>query len=117
MTREEFEHKFNAASQARDRDAPDEGIGLIEELLLSGQDRPVVLGTMFSYEKDDAVRPEPVLRESVALSPRSEMASIALFHPLVRLGRLAEAERFLVLEAQDSEEYRRLLTEIAGGSP
>ena len=44
MTPDEFEQRFNAAVQARDRDAPDEAIRLLEEPLPVGLHRPLVLG-------------------------------------------------------------------------
>ena len=120
MTPDEFRKKFDEALQARDRDDVDEGIRMLEELLLVGQHRAAVLGTLGSlllYEKEDAARAEPLLRELIALSPRSERGSLAFFHSLIGIGRVddafAEAGRFLQL--RDSEEYRRLLKDIADG--
>ena len=117
MTPDEFEQRFNAAVQARDRDAPDEAIRLLEELLPVGLHRPLVLGwigLLFLYEKEDPDAAEPLLRETVQVAPRWTTALIAFFHTLVDLGRmdeaLAEAERFLAL--RDSERYRRLLQEM-----
>ncbi len=55
-------------------------------------------------------------REASWLSPRSELASLGLFHGLISLGRVEdaflEAERFLGVEM--SPEYSRLVAELLG---
>lgn len=57
------------------------------------------------------------LRHTVHLAPRSERASIGLFHCEVRLGRVDSAfeEMRRFLKIRDSEEYRRLVDEILQG--
>lgn len=118
----EFERQFNEALLARNEDRADDAVSLLETLLATDIDRATVamtLTTTLLYEKDKKDKPDParaerLLSEAMVLRPRSEIASVALLHALVDLGRrgdaFAEAKRFLVL--RDSEEYSRMLREM-----
>ena len=79
--------------------------------------RPVIvglIGLLLYYEKDDIEKALPYLKESVSLSPKSERASLGLFHALWEKNNIDEAfnEMKRFMKSSDSKEYRRLLAEI-----
>lgn len=77
----------------------------------------LVLGGVQAARADYAAA-EISLSFAVHLRPRSELASLSLFHTLTHLGRLNDAfgemRRFLSLRPE-SHEYARLRGEIGGG--
>lgn len=72
------------------------------------------LGGIYLHSLDDPGSAEWHYRKSSTLSPRSERASLGLFHSLIGQRRVAEAleecRRFL--EGSESAEYRQLLQEV-----
>lgn len=73
------------------------------------------LGGLYLFDLDDPSAAREWYQNAVELSPRSEMASLGLFHSLVGCDELLEAldemRRFLTL--QSSDEYRCLLREMS----
>jgi tetratricopeptide (TPR) repeat protein len=117
MTETEFEAAFDSALGLRETD-PEAAVAALEALLKVNLHRASVVGVLAGtllYEIGDLSRALPYAKDSVALSPRSERASLALFLALIRQGEevaaFEEARRFLSL--RESEEYRRLLQELA----
>ncbi len=83
---------------------------------MSPKRRAAILGTLahihFTMKKfNEALG---FYKEAVELSPKSELASLGLFHTLWNLNRVwdayGEAKRFLSL--RDSEEYFRMIEEM-----
>lgn len=111
------ERLFNRALQLRDIGRYDEAAGLLIEVLNDGTISEVatlgVLGHIY-FLKEDWPEALTCLEKVVTLSPRSELASLNLFHTLIKLERVddafEEAKRFLSIG--DSKEYQRLFKEI-----
>jgi tetratricopeptide (TPR) repeat protein len=110
----------NRALQARHDGKLEEALALCEEALRAApEDRRLSaamhleMAYILRGRMKDAVRAEPHARESARLAPRSELASLNLFHTLVDLDRweeaLGEIVRFVKL--RDSDAYRELLGE------
>lgn len=120
MTTESWEEQFNAAVRLRDDAALDDAIAILESLLESAPRpgaRAAVLGVLGGIYLDDVKdyeKAEVYFRQCIAASPRSELASISLFHTLAKLGRLFEAfdEARRLVSLRPSAEYDLLLKEI-----
>jgi uncharacterized protein HemY len=76
------------------------------------------LGFLYT-ESGDHAKAVQVLRKAVRLSPRSEPASVGLFHSLWRTGRtnaaFNEMRRFI--KSNDSTHYRQLLCDMLADPP
>jgi predicted Zn-dependent protease len=119
MTLEEFEESFNAALKLKDEGEFEQAVALLSSLMGSGFHKATVMRTISGiiyYEMHDADRALPLLRESVALSPNSELSSLGLFHALIHVGRDDEAfdEARRYLKNNRSDEYMRLFREMRG---
>ncbi len=117
MIKEKFEEQFNEALRLQSEGKSDEALDLLRELEKTGIYKPAVLGMigniLYVYKKD-VKQAIDYLRETIKLSPKSEMASLGLFHALFDLHRTDEAfnEMRRFMSISDSEEYRRLLKEL-----
>lgn len=114
---QDFESQFNRALELRDQGAVDEAIEILLALEKTGLHKAAVvgvLGSIFYYWKRDADRALPFLKESVLLSPHSELSSVALFHALLHKDLVDDAfdEMRRYLREHDSEEYRKFLKDI-----
>lgn len=113
----EAERLFNEAIQLRDLGEYDKAItNLIEvqnEGTVSDAATLGVLGHIY-FLKEDWPEALKCFVKLVTLSPRSELASLNLFHTFIHLERVDEAfdEARRFLSVRDSEEYRLLFNEI-----
>lgn len=110
----QFKRLYDDALELRQHQHPRDAVRILKELEGMHVHRPAVigmLGTILLYDLEDVDGALPYLRESVSLSPRSEVSSIALFHAWIRKGEraqaLREAKRFVL--RRPSDEYSRLL--------
>lgn len=113
----EFELDFNKAMDLRES-KPCEALAILKNLENKFPKEAVIKGTIasiyFTYLKqfDEAL---PYAREATLLSPRSELASITLFHTLVNLGleteAFDEARRFIKRNGV-TQEYEFLFNEL-----
>ena len=77
---------------------------------------PAILGMLGAiyHRLEDYARASDYFQQTVSLSPKSELASLGLFHSLWRVGRYDEAvtemERFLSIS--ESEEYSLLVKDM-----
>lgn len=111
------EKLFEEAIALRDSHKPLEAIEKFREILsISSKYEAAIFGLMghIYYQMKDLSNSLDCYQKSTNLSPKSELASIGLFHTLWDLGRewdaLAEAKRFLSL--CDSEEYLLMIEEM-----
>jgi tetratricopeptide (TPR) repeat protein len=118
--RDEWCAVFDRALRLRDAGVFDEGIETLRALnavLDPVDERPLLLQSLLQIahmhrELDNLEAAEMALRRATRLSPKSELASLALFHTLWSLGRnreaLLEMQRYVELKP-NSEGYRELL--------
>jgi len=95
----------------------DEALEILYRLEKTGIHRAAIVGVIGAtlyYMKEDITLAMPYLREAVLLSPRSERASLALFHALFESGEIDAAfdEMRRYLKDNESPEYRRLLADM-----
>ena len=117
MAEESLEDEFRHATSLRDAGRLVDARSVLERL---SQRYPrefgvwLVLGGV-QFELDDFTAAEQSLCIATDLRPASELASLTLFHTLVRLGRVPEAfgemRRFLALRPE-SREYELLREEL-----
>jgi tetratricopeptide (TPR) repeat protein len=96
----------------------------IEHLVTAARDFPKAaklwgyLGFLYGETGQDA-KAVQAFRKAAGVSPRSEAASLGLFHSLWRVGRtdaaFNEMRRFV--KSNDSPQYRRLLRDMLAESP
>ena len=113
----EFESEFNRAMDLREPN-PEEALSIFKDLNKRHPNQAVITGMIaavyFTYLEryDEAL---PYARATVMLSPRSEMASLTLFHTLSHLGfdseALDESRRFTRLNGI-TPEYEFLFSEL-----
>lgn len=119
-TRDELEAAFGDAIRRRDSKDYQGAASLLEKLCAENPAMPAFLGTLgdIYLEQGRVAEAVEAFRRATELSPRSELASISLFHSLVRQGMgslaLQEMRRYLKL-APNSPEYRLLIDEMAEG--
>jgi tetratricopeptide (TPR) repeat protein len=117
MERAEYEKRFNFALDRRDKNDLHGAIRELSQLVHDEHQKPApvygMLGHLYFLLGDF----ENALinnREATRHGPKSELASLGLFHTLWELGRkdeaLSEARRFIAL--RPSAEYELLFTEI-----
>jgi predicted Zn-dependent protease len=117
MTKEEFEEQLGKALDLQSNDRIDESLELLYQLEETGIRQAAVqgmIGSLLYLRKGDAAKAMKYLKKATDVSPRSEMASVSLFHALFDMGKtdgaFDEMRRFTAIT--DSEEYRRILDEI-----
>ena len=117
MDDDTLDREFRRATTLRDLGRFAEASEIMERLVSEFPDRKGPLIGLFTvyFNADDFVNALRVVREAVRVAPRSELASLGLFHSLIRNGlldeALAEMARFLALQP-DSPEYRLLKEEM-----
>ncbi len=110
------EPEFNRALRLRDGGDWLGAATIFERLDAEHPNQAAILGMWSSiyFHLKDWERALPLYLQTVALSPKSELASLGLFHSLWNVGRQKEAftemRRFLSL--RESEEYRQLIEEV-----
>ena len=111
-----IEPEFNRALRLRDEGNLLGAAAIFEQLDAEHPNHAAILG-MWSgiyHHLEDWERALPLYQRTVLLSPKSELASLGLFHSLWSVGKkdeaFAEMKRFL--SHSESEEYRLLLEEI-----
>lgn len=120
MTRDELEIAFEEALRMRDSQDYQGAASLLEALCAENPAMPGLWGTLGDVHQRNGSLGEAVeaFRRATELSPRSELASISLFHALVQLGKgesaLEEMRRYMKL-VPNSPEYRLLIDEMAEG--
>jgi predicted Zn-dependent protease len=111
-----WEDRFNSALLSRDRGEAKEGLEILLELDREYPNEPAIVGMTGSlyWELKEYERARDWYRRAVELSPKSELASIGLFHSLWRTGdRDAALQEMNRLEQlRSSEEYQRLRGEL-----
>src|SRR5215813_12220719 len=114
MAADDFKHQFEDALALRVAGNPQEAVRRLDSLLAGGERAATLAGTIGTILLTDMHAPGravPYLRRTVALSPRSELASLNLCRALIATGQMKaaseEARRYLGLK--ESEEHRRLL--------
>ena len=114
-----IEPEFNRALELRENN-PQEAIRILTELDRRFPDRSVIVGTLGSiyFSLKDWANALPVYEKAVLLSPKSELASLGLFHSLWHHERfedaLEESKRFIRINGLTSE-YSILLDELDDG--
>jgi predicted Zn-dependent protease len=113
----EIEPEFNYALEIRETN-PLEALNILHDLDRRYPDRASINGviatTYFTYLKryDEAL---PFAQKTVTLSPRSELASLTLFHTLANLGHdeeaMSESGRYIKLNGV-SPDYEFLFSEM-----
>lgn len=118
----EFEKLFEEAVKLRESGSLYEAIKKLKAIL-SGNPKydTAVLGIMGNiyWELSELNKALKCYRKAVELNPKSEMASLGLFHTLWKLGKedegFDEMERFLSIS--NSKEYSLLLDELGESLP
>ncbi len=107
---------MNAALKLRGKGRRPEAIALLRphlDVLKRRAPGAGLLATLY-FENDDFKNAAEWYARAAALAPKSEMASLGLFHSLWKIGKhqkaLKEMRRFL--GGSDSREYSRLLHEL-----
>jgi tetratricopeptide (TPR) repeat protein len=108
---------FKEAVKLRDSGKPEAAIDKLSEILNENRkSNAAVLGIMGNiyWNLKDFSNAFECYQKAVKLSPKSELASLGLFHTLWDMGRerdaFEEAKRFLSL--RESEEYLKLIEEM-----
>lgn len=115
--KKEFEQLFEEAIELRDSGNLHKAVNKLTQIL-SGHPKydTAVLGIMGNiyWELNDLSKAIECYEKAVELNPKSEMASLGLFHTLWKMGKendaFTEMERFLSIST--SEEYSLLLDEM-----
>lgn len=111
---------FNAAVAAFHSGNLDQAKALYSEVLLragatESHLRGVVHGQLgyLYWSLDDYDRAAQHYREAVALMPKSELASLGLFHTTLKAGRMLDAlgEALRLLGKRNSDEYRAVFSD------
>jgi tetratricopeptide (TPR) repeat protein len=114
--RERLEPEFNHSLRLRDAGDLEGARTILERLANEFPSYPPILGTLASihFLLDDYERALPLYRETVSLSPTSELALLGLFHSLWSTGRAEEAfnEMKRYLSISPSDKYAELLREL-----
>ncbi|HEV7921444.1 MAG TPA: tetratricopeptide repeat protein [Thermoanaerobaculia bacterium] len=119
---DDLESAFQTATAFRDAGDLHSAKELLERLAREHPDAFPVWLVLGSIEKklENYEAAEKAFRTAVALDPRSELASVALFFALARQRRddeaFDEARRFLTLRP-DSKRYQEILDEIDQSLP
>ncbi|HYQ00033.1 MAG TPA: tetratricopeptide repeat protein [Polyangiaceae bacterium] len=104
------------ATELASRGEFSKALGVLEPLAVSEPNDPRVLGVLAGvyFRQDRFEEAARYFRRATERSPRSELASLGLFHALWKLGEQLSAEQELTrfLSIRESEEYRMLLEEM-----
>jgi predicted Zn-dependent protease len=118
-----LEREFRRGTWLRDRKRFDEAAAIFEHLITKfPENTGVRIGAVSVYFlREDYVSVRRVCTEAIAIAPRSELISIALFHSLMALeeheAAFCEMDRYLALRP-DSPEYRDVREELGlDGTP
>jgi predicted Zn-dependent protease len=107
---------FDEALRLRDAGQVNEALSILRRLADQRPDLANVVGMLagLEYQTGDYESAARNARNAVKLAPRSELASVILFHSLYRLQSVdeafAEVERFRTIKSSD--EYEKILTEM-----
>ena len=111
-----FESRFDEAFRLRDADRRSEALEILLALEGANPKRAALLGMIATLYRElgDIEQSVKYFQRTVDISPRSELASLGVFHGLFALGRkneaFAEMRRFM--DRSDSPEYRRLMNDL-----
>ncbi len=112
----EIEPEFNRALRLRDSGDWLGAAAILERIDAEYPNKAAVLGMWGSiyFHLKDWERAIALYRRTVSLSPKSELASLCLFHSLRNVGKYEEAlvEMGRFLSVSDSAEYRQLIKEM-----
>lgn len=107
---------FNEALARRDAGNMAEAIAILEKLAARRPRKASVVGVLAGLQRQAGDYEASVLngRRATELAPRSEMASVNLFHALYHLGEIDGAFRELARfrSTKHSPEYEQMLMEI-----
>lgn len=118
--RAKIELEFDRALRLRDGGDLLGAAAIFERLNAEYPNQAAILGMWGSiyFRLRDWERALPLYQRTVMLAPKSELASLGLFHSLWSHGRreeaFAEMRRFLCVA--DSAEYRQLLCDLREGA-
>lgn len=111
----DFRTRFNSALRLRNAERYDDALRILEGLQRERPDSAPVLGILGDvfWRKHDLPNAVACFKSATKLSPKSELASLGLFHTLREQGRKraasTEMRRFLAIA--ESEEYAALRNE------
>lgn len=111
---DKIKDRFNNAIKLRDEGRIDEALRILNAINVEYPNQASILGVIggIYFGIGDLEAARTLLERVVSMSPRSELASLGLFHSLWELGRheeaLSEMKRFLAFA--DSDEYQRILS-------
>ena len=108
--------EFDQAIHLRDEGKPDEALAILSKLANEPNATAAVFAVLGSLQWERGALRDAVssFRNATDLSPRSEVASLGLFHTLLEWGQDDEAfdEMRRYLSVGKSEEYQALLNDI-----
>jgi predicted Zn-dependent protease len=114
------EKLFNEALRSRDEGNRAKAISMLDELAKRRPKRAAVVGTLATllYDAGQFAHAAANARKAIALSSKSELASLTLCHSLFAMrdvvGAFAEIARFR--STKQSDEYERILLEREANS-
>jgi len=116
----EFKDRFKEAVDLKNQGRSADAEQILNDLLVispaSASVHALLADTL--WDQGQLTQAIASFRKAVELAPKSEMASLGLFHTLLesgdREGAIAEMDRFLSLS--DSEEYQALAQQFGHGS-
>lgn len=116
-TKSEMDRRLNAAIQENRAGRHAQALAILVPLSAEYPKSAAVIGYLAGvyFGLKDYVKAEKSFRKTTRLSPKSELASLGLFHSLCHLGRRREAFREMrrLLKVTDSEKYKMLLRDMA----
>jgi len=110
------EKLFNEALRFRDEGNRTKAISILDELAKRRPKKAAVVGTLATllYDVGEFADAATNARKAIALSSKSELASLTLFHALFAMrdvvGAFSEVARFR--STKQSDEYERILLEL-----
>ena len=111
------ERDFEEAIKANRLGDPLRAIRLLKSIASRSPKSAAVIGYLGGvfYNQERYAEAAEAFSTAVAISPKSELASLGLFHSLWQLGRRHEsfAEMRRLLTKVDSDEYKTLLRDLA----
>jgi predicted Zn-dependent protease len=110
--RPKWEEQFKTALVLRKKKKPEAAIELLIAMNAEHPKTPAILGTLAGayWDQGNLQRAALYFRQTTRLSPKSELASLGLFHTLWELGRPNDAKKEMIrfLAICNSKEYEAI---------
>ena len=116
INKNNFKALFNKAIELRDSSLYKEAIDILNNLLKSGIYKSAIYGVLggIYYDLKEYENSERCYQNVISVKPKSELASLGLFHSLFNLGKYKEAfnemDRYLNINEPDN--YRITIQEL-----